>query len=62
MKKLMSDIPSEHELTEKNIGKNKNFIASFSKLIKITKRSISTPLHWQIMIPTMLKDLVHYSS
>ncbi len=61
MKKLMNDIPSEYEI-KKNITINKTAISSFSKLINITKRSISSPLHWQIMIPAKLKDLIPFSS
>lgn len=62
MKIIKPHTPGEFELAEKTISTIKNPIASFSKLIKITRKGISSSLHWQIKIATKLKDLIPFSS
>jgi hypothetical protein len=62
MKIITHHTPGEYELAEKTITPHKNPIASLSKLIKITNRNVSSSLHWQIMIPIKLKDLIPFSS
>jgi hypothetical protein len=62
MKIIKPHTPGEFELAKKTISTNKNPLASFSNLIKITRNTLSTTLHWQIKIATKLKDLIPFSS
>ena len=62
MKIIKPNTPGEFELAEKTISTTKNPTVSFSNLIKITRKGISSSLHWQIKIAIKIKDLIPFSS